>query len=254
MQKESTFRARLWVACALHCAATFGIVHPVAADQVSLPLVNGGFEDGPLGQVPVGWRSTSTYPSGPNGEAKAEALVVYQHPYNLANQYMVALAAGYYGEGGMSSISQTVTIPNENDVRWSFWVGDFFGAIPENGTSLNWFSAMISGGGLSEQFRIMINDHTFEASCPAGWTCEALPNGYWVTSGNLAEVFGAGTEVNVSYSQAYALLPAGGVLASVDDRRPVPEAAATFPLLMLGAFGTRWFRQQIRRAERVHLQ
>lgn len=236
MQRKAKSHGCGQVLWAVGCAATLTIGNTVLANQVELPLVNSGFEDGPLGKAPSEWESWSVYPE--SGQAVPQ--VVYQNPYSDANKYKLALPGpGWVGLGGGSGVYQTVAMLSDADVRWSFWVGDLGGDLPENGPAQGKFTAKVSRGMHEESFVIELKQDGFTPITPAGWTCEALPGGsFWVTSRNLQEVFEAGDQVKVSYSQAwYPYNYGGGVFASVDDQRPVPEATATFGLVSFGMIG-----------------
>lgn len=180
-------RANLGLVATLRWA--FLLVPAASALAVSsLPLVNSGFESGALGGRPTGWTSGGdSLPRGP--------MVVYQSPYNSGNQYAVMLPGTTLSYGAnFGSVSQTVTMPTDTDVRWSFWVRA--SGATWTGNSLD-FTATLTDGMTTRTYGIYDDLST---SLPSGWSQTPVMGGYEIQSENLAGLFAAGDSLTVSFT------------------------------------------------------
>jgi hypothetical protein len=208
------------------------------ANTASLTLVNPGFEIGDF----TGWEPFNyVYPWGAGGGP----YISNQYPWNPDNMYYASTWAGSIktDTSGGSGFSQSgITMPNADDVRWSFWIRP----------SLILYSGHMSIGGF-----VSIKDDTIghigdeivwhiyedysgfhfeDTLLDLGWTMvPTISGGYMVTTNNLKDDFLDAQTLKVTFYgyQNAAWGELSTAVLEVDDRAPVPVPSA----LLLGFSG-----------------
>jgi hypothetical protein len=205
-----------------------------AKSQATLPLINGGFDNG--GVNGPGWQwtaSSSDYGVDPSIPSYPTSKPV-AFPDGTLGYAFELVGDGWVGFGGTARLTQTETIQTggAGEYQWSFWAGQLAGWIMEGqaDTGLNEFHAQLQvNNSPSQDFYVQVaqdNGNVYlKPSSGSGVSWVDSYGGFMVTGNDVG--LQVGDTVTVTYSTVFDLPHSigsgffGGIDGVVVDDRPV---------------------------------
>ncbi|MGD0573212.1 MAG: PEP-CTERM sorting domain-containing protein [Sedimentisphaerales bacterium] len=209
----------------------------ILANTASLALVNPGFETGDF----TGWTTFNYVPQWGGGSGP---YISNQYPWNPDNMYYASTWTGAIQtdtSGGSGFYQSGITMPNADDVRWSFWIRPSL-TLYSGHMSIGGFVSIEDNMGDKIVWNIYEDYYSgdfhlhFQDTIPDLWTMvPTISDGYMVTTNNLKDSFPDAQTLKVTFYgyQTAAWGELSTAELEVDDRAPVPAPSA----LLLGVSG-----------------